>query len=221
MKTKIFNEKDTAPGWYKKLTPFIKGRNETALELLDPGNKLLDLGCGYGELAILASEKFANITGIDIDEERLKRAKNIVKKLGLNNINFQQIDANRSLPFKNESFDTVTALSVIESIENLDLVIEEIHRILEKNGTFIVDVPNIGYLPERIKLLFGKLPGVARAPGWQGGRLHQFTVETLSNYLKKKGFSIKHVSGWGFLKSIRRVRPSLLLGEIIIAARKK
>jgi 2-polyprenyl-3-methyl-5-hydroxy-6-metoxy-1,4-benzoquinol methylase len=73
----------------------------------DKSLKILDVGCGTGRHAIEMTKRGYHVTGIDLSESQLKRAK---EKAGENNlvIDFQCHDA-RNLPFNNE-FDVVIML---------------------------------------------------------------------------------------------------------------
>ena len=102
--------------------------------------RLLDFGCGNGRYL----EAFAgylprrNVYGIEVDPQRVLE----VHKKGFMclHLNSQQT----SLPFKNESFRVVFSSNVIEHIPR-DLYLEyleEIHRLLEPGGRFVVGTPN-------------------------------------------------------------------------------
>ncbi|RLG93988.1 hypothetical protein DRO29_07040 [Candidatus Bathyarchaeota archaeon] len=85
-------------------------RVDVALKLLDKGERLLDIGCGDGTLGYFAKNKYKEVYGVDISEEALKIAEKrgiIVEKVNLNE---------EKLPFKNEYFDAVTCLDVIEHV---------------------------------------------------------------------------------------------------------
>jgi 2-polyprenyl-3-methyl-5-hydroxy-6-metoxy-1,4-benzoquinol methylase len=69
--------------------------------------KILDIGCGTGRHAIELSKRGYNVTGIDLSDSQLARAREKAEKQGLN-IDFLKHDA-RNLPFKNE-YDLVIML---------------------------------------------------------------------------------------------------------------
>lgn len=90
-------------------------------------SKALDLGCGTG----LLSKKLKNLIGIDISLEMLKIAKTGEKVI--------QAQC-ESIPFKNNSFDTIFSFSAIQSTDNLEKTINEIKRVLIPQGTLILTV---------------------------------------------------------------------------------
>ena len=87
-------------------------------------NPALDLGCGFGEFSGVVFGKVE--TGIDINKKELADA--------LKNKKYNKVvwaDA-RALPFAAKSYSTVIAVSVLEHIENAEIVIKEVGRILKK-----------------------------------------------------------------------------------------
>ena len=95
--------------------------------------EILDVGCGPGG-NILFLKKFGKVTGLDTSKEALSFA----STQGFFNI--VQGDGDK-LPFGNESFDLVSALDVIEHMENDTEALREIFRVLKKDGIFLLTVP--------------------------------------------------------------------------------
>lgn len=116
--------------------------NSKVVELLKlkPNERVLDLGCGTGALLIIAKSKYQNInaTGIDADEKILKIAE---KKIRKNNLNIKLINTSADkLPFPDFSFDIVVSTLVFHHLptEVKIKALEEIHRVLKKNGRFLL-----------------------------------------------------------------------------------
>jgi ubiquinone/menaquinone biosynthesis C-methylase UbiE len=214
--------KDRVNITYSFLGRFEQRRGEAVFNLLENGKRMLDVACGDGQLAILASKKFNEIYGIDISSERIKRCRELSKKTKNTKIHFTVGDVNCGLPFKNQYFDTVTAVAALAFFFDPFYSISEFYRVLINNGFLIIEVPNLAYLPRRISLLLGKQPKVsAKDFGWDGGHLHNFTQESLKELLQKNGFKILKITGSGIFAGLRNWRPSLLCGNIIIKAVKK
>jgi len=74
------------------------------------GCELLDVGCGSGQLALLAVRDGVKVTGVDIAPNLVQRAQARAKAEGLN-ARFMEGDA-EALPFDDASFDVVTSLVV-------------------------------------------------------------------------------------------------------------
>ena len=97
-------------------------------------SRLLDLGCGQGTFLnrVISLNKF-QVTGADgYHYPELDSAK----------IPFLKIDLNSTLPIDDQTFDIVTAIEVIEHLENPRHFIREIHRILKPKGLAIITTPN-------------------------------------------------------------------------------
>ena len=210
-------------GWlFNKLRCFEKYREEAVIELLPKkGEKLLDIGCGEGTFLFKLADNFKELWGVDISPVRIKRARHKTKKTGLKNIYFKIADIDQGLPLEDASFDVVTAISILEHVFDPHFVVGEIKRILKPGGVFIIEVPNIGWLPRRLDLLLGKLPRTSSETGWDGGHLHYFTQGSLTELIEDAGFDIIKVSGSGIFARLRNWYPSLLCGDLIVKAVKK
>jgi len=90
------------------------------------GKKILDLGSGDGSFVNVCKEN--NIDAFALDAYSQK-------------INFE----NDKLPYDDEYFDFVTLTSLIEHIVNPKILLQEINRVLKKNGFVIVTTPNFKY----------------------------------------------------------------------------
>ncbi|MEW5816073.1 MAG: class I SAM-dependent methyltransferase [Spirochaetota bacterium] len=106
--------------------------------------KIIDVGCGTGRHAIELSKRGYNITGIDLSESQLARAKEKAKQLNLK-IDFQQHDA-RNLPFDGE-FDAAImlcegAFSLMETDEMNFEILKSAAKALKSKGKLIFTTLN-------------------------------------------------------------------------------
>ena len=89
------------------------------------GKKVLDLGCGTGNVASQLRQIInADVIGVDASFSMLEIARD--KSL---EVTCADID-NRQLPFRDGSFDTIIGAYVIHQIKNLDFMLAECHRVL-------------------------------------------------------------------------------------------
>lgn len=122
---------------------------------INQGMKLLDIGCGRGELVFFAAKHGAEATGIDYSKEAIRLANILKNKKSIEirrKMKFYVMDA-KKLKFPNSFYDTVILTDVIEHLydEELDILFKELKRVLKKSGILIVHTaPNklffdIGY----------------------------------------------------------------------------
>jgi 2-polyprenyl-3-methyl-5-hydroxy-6-metoxy-1,4-benzoquinol methylase len=110
----------------------------------DKSKKILDVGCGTGRHTIELAKRGYNVTGLDLSETLLKRAKKKAEALNLK-INFIKADARN---FKLESkFDLVViicegAFSLMETDEMNFAILKNVFESLNKKGKFILTTLN-------------------------------------------------------------------------------
>jgi 2-polyprenyl-3-methyl-5-hydroxy-6-metoxy-1,4-benzoquinol methylase len=106
----------------------------------DKNAKIVELGCGYGRyIKTLLEMGYTNCYGVDISEEQISYAKN---KLGL--VNVEQAEAINWLEDKQEKYDCILALDILEHLE-IDVLLsmgEKIALALKPGGKLIIQAPN-------------------------------------------------------------------------------
>ncbi len=116
------------------------GRRRILLQVLDryvgegsPNRRILDVGCGTGTmLSYLAA--YGKAQGVDIDEEAI----GYCRERGLTDV---RLGAAETLPFEDGSFDLVTALDVVEHLDEDVAALREIRRVLRPGGMLLLTVP--------------------------------------------------------------------------------
>ncbi|KAI9931063.1 hypothetical protein ASPWEDRAFT_34401 [Aspergillus wentii DTO 134E9] len=152
--------------------------------------KILDLGCGAGTITVdlAAHAPHAHITGLDISEDVLRRARTLATQRGISNIEFATGDAN-SLPYEDGTFDIVHAHQVLQHVSDPVGVLREMKRVTKVGGIVAARDADYGvfvWYPEtegleRWRELFC---GVARR---NGGDLH--AGRKLHVWAKQAGFT--------------------------------
>lgn len=107
-----------------------------------PGEKILDLGCGWGRVLKPVRTITQNAVGLDISFQMLNLAKT---HLAHHNLPTPLVRGDgTSLPFKDNSFSKVYSLLVLQHLskENGKKVIQEIHRVLKPGGVAFIRVPS-------------------------------------------------------------------------------
>ena len=96
------------------------------------GSRLLDVGCGSGQLALIASRNGADAMGVDIAENLIERARERARVEGLG-ARFRLADA-EALPFAHASFDVVTSLAGAMFAPRPEIVAGELLRVCRPGG---------------------------------------------------------------------------------------
>ena len=104
------------------------------IDLLDPqhNERILDLGCGTGELAQAISEKGATVVGLDADPQMIAKVKHQFPA-----VNFQVADA-RSFHFP-EPFDAVFSNAALHWVPESERVVASIAKSLKPGGRFVAE----------------------------------------------------------------------------------
>lgn len=125
---------------------FWAGRNKITLALLEKhdlqisDHVILDIGSSEGAFLDYLKSRRLKFTGIDIDEKAIE----FCRKRGLgDNIRYGNI---KDIPFEEESFNIVTALDIVEHVDDDLKAMREINRILVRGGISLIIVPAYQWL---------------------------------------------------------------------------
>jgi cyclopropane fatty-acyl-phospholipid synthase-like methyltransferase len=164
-----------------------------AENLVQPGDRLLDIGVGTGTFALAAANKGAMVTGIDNSEKMLAvahsnlTAEGLIDRVTLIHLPIVELDKE----FPDDSFNKITAMLVFSELyhQEQEFCLYQITRLLEDGGEFIlVDEVRPRGLWKRIAYYIVRIP-LAIATYFKT----QITTHPLSNVadlVKKHGFQI-------------------------------
>jgi methionine biosynthesis protein MetW len=124
--------------------------------LVPPGSKVLDLGCGGGGLlSLLVRERACSGYGIEIDDAKLldcvKRGVNVIQR---------NLEEGLSI-FEDASFDVVLQLDTLQNLRNTEAMLRETARV---GRIGIVSFPNFAHWPNRLSVLQGRMPVTKTLP---------------------------------------------------------
>lgn len=134
-------------GSRKDITPLF-------LKYLKPHSKVCDLGCGDGYGALKLAKANMNVTGIDVAEEMIDKAKAINEGY---TSTFLKGDI-ASLPFADDCFDGILAINSLEWTEDPYRVLEEVKRVLKRDAYACIGIlgPTAGPRENSYSRLLGK-----------------------------------------------------------------
>lgn len=149
----IYNSKSFLIKFYAYL-PFVHTLKEINFS---EQSLFLDLGCAEGPFLPTLNCYTKRTVALDIDYESIKISKKIVRnqKHQLSKVDLLHSDG-LYLPFKDETFDIIICLEVLEHVKNTKKAVNEIHRVLNKNGVLVCSLPIEIGLSLLIRNLLGK-----------------------------------------------------------------
>ena len=161
--------------------------------------KLLDAGCGSGGYVTAARIMGFKSVGLDISEQAVNLAKERKERVILGDM--------RKMPFKNKSFDIVTAGGSIEHFPETAQAMEEISRVLKKKGVLI------GNVPYKYALLYSLSRKIQQILGiWKAGYEKPFSKKYFSHLLEKSGFEVLKIETLPIATGKHKILSGLLRG---------
>ncbi|MCU1485667.1 MAG: Methyltransferase type 11 [Actinomycetia bacterium] len=154
---------------------------------LQPGDRILDLGCGGGRHAFEAARRGAIVTAVDLDLGELKAVRDTTYamvqagEIPEGRISPANGDALR-LPFADGTFDRIIASEVMEHIPDDHAAAKELTRVLRPGGTIAVTIP--AWFPERV---CWALNDEYHAPFVRGGHVRIYSRGVIKAVLRGAG----------------------------------
>lgn len=193
-KTSVSNY-DWNSSLYQEKHAFVWHYGENLLKLLNPQSKerILDLGCGTGQLTAKIAEAGAEVIGIDSAPEMIEQAQQNYPQL-----QFKVADAkNFQL---SQPVDAVFSNAVLHWIPQADEVINSIHESLKIGGRFIAEFGGKGNIESIVKALYQALEKIG-----VDAALNPWYFPSIGEYaskLEKQGFEVSYSHSFS--------RPTLL-----------
>ena len=125
--------------WHTGRRKIIAGFvEEICRRVTDRRPRILDVGCGTGANLLMLS-KYGDAEGVDISEDALT----FCRDRGLDKV---RLGAGEELPYDDGTFDLVTALDVVEHMDNDLAGLKEMRRVLRPGGHVLLFVPTFMFL---------------------------------------------------------------------------
>ncbi|NIA06754.1 MAG: methyltransferase domain-containing protein [Actinobacteria bacterium] len=114
-----------------------RARRKIADELVRPGMRVLDIGCGTGTMAVLAAKKGATVWGFDVSEDMLHVAREKIERAGLSEkIELHEMGVSGMDRLSDQSFELVLSTLVFSELsgDEQTYALTHAHRVLKENG---------------------------------------------------------------------------------------
>ncbi len=173
------------PTSYNKHTAFVSQLALPVVDLLDPqkGEKILDIGCGEGTLAVEIERSGAKVIGVDMSAEMIEQcqAKGIEAYVG----------SVTNLPYE-EAFDSVFSNATLHWVKDAQTAIQNMAKALKPNGRFVCEFGakgNVHSVVSAMEKVFEKHPefGAFENP-WYFPSMEEYRT-----LLESEGFSIEYI----------------------------
>lgn len=202
-------------------TDYSNSFNKFIFDLVPIGARCLDVGCSTGNLGYaLKTQKECEVDGIEFDPS----AAEIAKKRGYGVVHVKDLNMEDDsfLDFENK-YDVITCADVLEHLISPDKALIFLRRYLKPNGIFIISLPNVAFILNRLLLLFGnweyKKYGILDQT-----HLRFYTINSGCNMIKTARLKILKVQPYNqfgvlrFIKPLDRLAPRLFAYQFIVIA---
>jgi ubiquinone/menaquinone biosynthesis C-methylase UbiE len=174
------------------------------------GKKIVDLGSGRGGFLIAAAKQGLNVVGLEVNPAYITETFARAKSEGVQ-VRVEEGVAEK-LPFPDDSFDFANVSEVIEHVQDPDMMLKELHRVLVRGGMAYLSVPNrfgmkdqhfhlyfVNWLPrawsDGFISLFGNHKNYdANEAGYQRLRdMHYYTFSAITKLVRSQGFEVRDI----------------------------
>ncbi|MGA2808828.1 MAG: methyltransferase domain-containing protein [Terracidiphilus sp.] len=175
------------PQAYGQNGAFVHGLAGEVLEWLAaaPGERILDLGCGDGQLTQRIGETGASVVGVDASLEMVAAAR-------ARGIQAEQAAA-ESLPYPDGAFDAVFSNAVLHWVQGQDAMMDQVRRVLAPGGRFVAEMGGQG----NIAAIHTALIAVLTRHGYgdrENGVNYYPTPDAYARRLGAHGFHVQRIA---------------------------
>jgi trans-aconitate methyltransferase len=150
-----------------------------------PGERVLDLGCGDGQLTQRIAASGASVLGVDVSPEMVAAARSRGATADVANA--------ESLPYPSAAFDAVFSNAALHWVRDHDAMIFQVHRVLKPGGRFVAEMGGHGNIASIRVALMAVLARHGFA-GREDGVNYYPTAEAYTQRLEHHGFSVQRIA---------------------------
>ncbi len=155
-------------------------------EYLTKESQLLEFGCGTGSTALLHAPYVDRVLATDISPKMIEIARRKASEGAVSNVQFE-VTAIEDLSAREGGYDAVLGMSILHLLEQPEVAIAKVHRLLKPGGVFVSSTVCLGDGMSWFKFIgpigyaLGLLP-----------RVRVLTAAEIVGMLKAAGFSVEH-----------------------------
>jgi len=175
------------PQSYAKNAAFVHGLAGGALEWLDakPGERILDLGCGDGQLTQRIAATGAILTGVDASAQMVAAAR-------ARGISAGEAKA-ELLPYPDAGYDAVFSNAALHWVRDQDAMMAQVRRVLRPGGRFVAELGGHGNIAAIRTALIAVLARHGHADAEDGVNYYP-TPEAYTRRLARHGFKVRQIA---------------------------
>jgi ubiquinone/menaquinone biosynthesis C-methylase UbiE len=143
------------------------------------GKRVLDVGCGIGDLSFMLAARGAEVVGVELDEQKVRRATDIACRWNFEQLRFVAGDVTKLDQMELGQFDIITCLALLEHIQQDVELLQQLQSLLRPGGLLVLEVPSATRKT---------IPEVEAADGHVRSGYH---IEELPVLLRQVGFWVK------------------------------
>lgn len=182
--------------------------------------KVLDVGCGNGNISRYIGSKGHDVLGIDISEATINKA---ISLTNMPNVRFKNIAAEELIAAA-EIFDLVICSEVIEHLDTPSIVVKALRILINKNGILIVTVPNgfgprelfitkpLQWMKSKAPAIYGSINSFKKMLGFSGATVQSdaenlthvqfFTKRSLIKLISQNGLKLVQFRPSNFIEGV-------------------
>jgi SAM-dependent methyltransferase len=106
------------------------------------GKRVLDVGCGIGDLSFILTACGAHVTGVELDPQKVSQATSIAKRWHFEGLHFLAADVTKLDQMNLGQFDAIFCIALLEHIQDDRVLLHQLQGMLRPGGIFVLEVPS-------------------------------------------------------------------------------